>query len=443
MDRTNLHPLLAAVLFAVASATGLGAESAADRVAFFESKVRPVLVERCVGCQGPEKQKAGLRLDSLVALLRGGESGAAIDLDDADASNLVAAIRHESWEMPPDGKLPDDQIEAIVSWVKDGAAWTGSKPATELLAAGLPEMDDAEAAATGPKKRSKKGGITTEDHGYWAFRPVVRPAPPLLPSGDTLPAGLVGPVVHNPIDHFILAKLSEAGLEPVPEADRRALIRRLSFDLLGMPPTAADVESFVNDPSPDAYERLVDQLLGDPRYGERMARHWLDLSRYAESDGFRQDAFRPTAWRYRDYIVRAFNADMPYDQFIREQLAGDEISPDEPDAVAATGFLRQTPYEYNISDIDRSWTEVLNEVTDVTGDVFLAMGVGCARCHDHKFDPILQRDYYQLQSFFAALRWRDDVPLVAAGAVGLVPFTFHWWWPPGPTCTSQSNCSKF
>ena len=419
MIRHNLHCLLAAAVVATGSGTGLGAESAADRVAFFESKVRPVLVERCVGCHGPEKQKAGLRLDSLVGLLRGGESGAAIDLDDADASNLVAAIRHESWEMPPDGKLPDDQIEAIVSWVKDGAAWSGSKPAAELLAAGLPNMEDAEAAASGPKKRSMKGRISAEDRGYWAFRPVVRPALPTLPSGHTLPAGLARPIVHNAIDHFILAKLGKAGLEPVPEADRRVLIRRLSFDLLGMPPAAADVEAFVNDPSPDAYERLVDRLLGDPRYGERMARHWLDLGRYAESDGFRQDAFRPTAWRYRDYCVRAFNADMPYDQFIREQLAGDELSPNDPDAVAATGFLRQTPYEYNISDIDRSWTEVLNEVTDVTGDVFLAMGVGCARCHDHKFDPILQRDYYQLQSFFAALRWRDDVPLVAADAARL------------------------
>ena len=300
MIRHNLHCLLAAAVVATGSGTGLGAESAADRVAFFESKVRPVLVERCVGCHGPEKQKAGLRLDSLLGLLRGGESGAAIDLDDADASNLAAAIRHESWEMPPDGKLPDDQIEAIVSWVKDGAAWSGSKPAAELLAAGLPNMEDAEAAASGPKKRSMKGRISAEDRGYWAFRPVVRPALPTLPSGHTLPAGLARPIVHNAIDHFILAKLGEAGLEPVPEADRRVLIRRLSFDLLGMPPAAADVKALVNDPSPDAYERLVDRLLGDPRYGERMARHWLDLGRYAESDGFRQDAFRPTAWRYRD-----------------------------------------------------------------------------------------------------------------------------------------------
>jgi len=377
----------------------------ADDLRFFESNVRPVLVERCVGCHGPDKQKAGLRLDSLIGLLRGGESGPAIDLGDADASNLVAAIRHESWQMPPDGKLPDDQIDAIVAWVRRGAAWTGSQPAAELVAAGLP---DEGTAAIGPRKRSKKEGITAEDREFWAFRPVVRPEPPPIPPAT----GAARPLAHNAIDRFILARLAADGIEPVPEADRRTLIRRVFFDLVGLPPAPADVESFVNDPSNDAYDRLVDRLLADPRYGERMARQWLDVARYAESDGYRQDAFRPTAWRYRDYVVRAFNADMPYDRFVREQLAGDEIAPDDPDAVAATGFLRQTPYEYNIADIERSWADVLNEVTDVTGDVFLAMGVGCARCHDHKFDPILQRDYYQLQSFFAALRWRDDVPLV-------------------------------
>jgi mono/diheme cytochrome c family protein len=405
-----------AVLLACLAIPATAAPPDADDLRFFEAKVRPVLVERCVGCHGPDKQKAGLRLDNLVGVLRGGESGPAIDLADANASNLVAAIRHESWEMPPDGKLPDDQIDAIVAWVNRGAAWTGSPPAAELLAAGLPEADD-DPPATGPKKRFKKSGITAEDRGFWAFRPVVRPALPALPAGDSLPRELARPLVHNAVDHFILARLAAEGIEPVPEADRRTLIRRLFFDLVGMPPAPADVDSFVNDPSSDAYDRLVDRLLADPRYGERMARHWLDVARYAESDGYRQDAFRPTAWRYRDYVVRAFNADMPYDRFVREQLAGDEIAPDDPDAVAATGFLRQTPYEYNIADIERSWAEVLNEVTDVTGDVFLAMGVGCARCHDHKFDPILQRDYYQLQSFFAGLRWRDDVPLVTPAEV--------------------------
>jgi len=407
---------LAIVLAAAATATAPAADPAADDLRFFEERVRPVLAERCVGCHGPDRQKGGLRVDSLVGLLRGGESGPAIDLVDADASNLVAAIRHQSWEMPPDGRLPADQVEAIVGWLRRGAAWTGSRPAAELLAAGLPTLAPADTQSEAdPRQRSWKRGITPEDRDHWAFRPVIRPDVPAVPAGGPLPSGHPRPLAHNAIDHFILARLGEAGLAPVPEADRRTLIRRLSFDLLGLPPAADDVEAFVADSSPDAYERLVERMLSDPRYGERMARHWLDLARYAESDGFRQDAFRPTAWRYRDYVIRAFNADMPYDRFIREQLAGDELAADDPAAIAATGFLRQTPYEYNIADIERSWTEVLNEVTDVTGDVFLALGMGCARCHDHKFDPILQRDYYQLQSFFAALRWRDDVPLTATG----------------------------
>jgi len=194
-------------------------------------------------------------------------------------------------------------------------------------------------------------------------------------------------------------------------------VRRLFFDLLGVPPEPADVASFVADESPGAYERLVDRLLADPRYGERQARHWLDLARYAESDGFRQDAFRPTAWRYRDWCIEAFNADMPFDRFVKAQLAADELFPADPAMAAATGFLRQTPYEYNQVDVETQRREILNEVTDVTADVFLAMGMGCARCHDHKYDPILQRDYFALQAFFTPLVWQDDRPVAAAAAV--------------------------
>jgi len=371
---------------------------------FFERHVRPVLTTRCGSCHGADKQQGGLRLDSLVGLLRGGDSGPAIEPGKPAASNLVAAIRHESWEMPPDGRLADAEIAAITRWIAEGAAWPGEKPAATLLAEGLPESDGAE--RSGPRPRSWKDGVTDADRGHWAYQPVRRPALPAEPRTLAAP--------RHPVDLFIDARLAASGIDPVAEADRRTLVRRLSFDLLGLPPSPAEIEAFVADPSPGAYERLVERMLADPRYGERFARHWLDVARYAESDGYRQDAFRPTAWRYRDYCVRAFNADMPYDRFVREQLAGDELAPHDPDAVAATGFLRQTPYEYNQADIERSWTDVLNEVTDVTGDVFLAMGMGCARCHDHKFDPIRQRDYYQLQSFFAALGWRDDVPLVPA-----------------------------
>jgi hypothetical protein len=383
--------------------------------AFFEEKVRPVLVNRCLSCHGDTKQKAGLRLDSLVGMLRGGESGAAIVPGEPDESNLVMAVRHDGWEMPPDGKLPDAEIEAIAEWVRQGAPWPGSKTAAELLAEGLPEPDEeAEAEPLfGPPQRKQKSVITDADRSYWAYQPVRRPDVPPRPAGEGLRDGLLRAEMKSPVDAFILAKLAAQGIEPVAEADRETLARRLFFDLLGVPPEPADVASFIADPSPSAYERLVDRLLADPRYGERQARHWLDLARYAESDGFRQDAFRPTAWRYRDWCIEAFNADMPFDRFVKAQLAADESFAADPAMAAATGFLRQTPYEYNQVDVETQRREILNEVTDVTADVFLAMGMGCARCHDHKYDPILQRDYFALQAFFTPLVWKDDQTVAA------------------------------
>ena len=205
------------------------------------------------------------------------------------------------------------------------------------------------------------------------------------------------------------------------------LIRRATFDLHGLPPTPAEVEAFVDDTSPDAYEKLIDRLLASPRYGERWGRHWLDLVRYAESDGFKQDAYRPNAWPYRDYVIQSFNDDKPYDRFVTEQLAGDEIAPGDPDALVATGYLRHGVYEYNQRDVPKQWSQMLNDVTDVTGDAFLGLSMGCARCHDHKFDPILQADYYRLQAFFApdaaarrSARWRrpSEQPAVRRSQLG-------------------------
>lgn len=366
----------------------------------FENRVRPVLVERCSRCHGDREQKGGLRVDGLVALLRGGDSGPALVPGDPGASLLVAAIRHDGPEMPPDGKLADGAIAAIEAWIGAGAPWPGMPTAAELIAAGLPADDVA--PATGPRPRSWRDGITATDREHWAYRPLARPDVPGLPEGTTAAA-------VNPIDHFLLAELANAGLQPAPPAEPEVLVRRLFLDLLGVPPTPADTEAFVVDPSPEAYDRLVERLLTDRRRGERQARRWLDLARYAESDGYRQDAFRPTAWRYRDFVVDAFNTHMPFDRFVQWQLAGDELAPGDPAALVATGFLRQTPYEYNQVDAVGQWTTILNEVTDVAGDVFLAMGMGCARCHDHKFDPIRQVDYYRLQAFFAPLDWRDGV----------------------------------
>ncbi|MFM9114578.1 MAG: DUF1549 domain-containing protein, partial [Planctomycetota bacterium] len=260
-------------------------------------------------------------------------------------------------------------------------------------------------------------GLTAEDRAWWASQPLAAPIPPATPT----PRWSL-----SPIDRFIAARLEqEQGqghgqehghekLQPAPAADKATLLRRLAFDLTGLAPTAEQCDDYLADEQPDAYERQVDRLLASPRHGERWARHWLDLVRYAESDGFKQDDYRPHAWHYRDYVIKSLNADKPYDQFIREQLAGDELAPNDDEAQVATGFLRHWIYEYNQRDVRSQWTNILNDVTDVTADVFLAMGLGCARCHDHKDDPLLQRDYFRLQAFFAPLVPRDDRSLATA-----------------------------
>jgi hypothetical protein len=228
----------------------------------------------------------------------------------------------------------------------------------------------------------------------WAFKPVTRPAVPKV--GDA-----------SPVDAFLLAKLRAAGLGYAPPADRATFVRRATFDLHGLPPTPEEVDAFVRDERKDAYERLIDRLLASPRFGERAAVWWLDLARYAESDGFKADDPRPNAWRYRDYVIRSFNADKPYDRFVREQLAGDELYPGNPDALVATGFLRHFPDEYNAVNLEQRRQEILNDITDTTGAALLGLTVGCAKCHDHKTDPVTQADYYRLQAFFAGYRPTD------------------------------------
>jgi hypothetical protein len=245
-------------------------------------------------------------------------------------------------------------------------------------------------------------GFSAEDRAYWAFQPIRRQEPPQVRNAAWC---------RNPVDAFIVARLEESGLEPADEADKLTLLRRVTLDLHGLPPTLAEQERFLADDSPGAYGRLVDRLLASPRYGERWGRHWLDLARYAESDGFYTDAERKEAWRYRDWVVRSLNEDKPYDRFVREQLAGDEVFPWDPDALVATGFLRHFPYSENFQDTFRQRDAILADITDVVGQVFLGLTFGCARCHDHKFDPILQRDYYRLQAFFAPLALLAEQPL--------------------------------
>ena len=237
--------------------------------------------------------------------------------------------------------------------------------------------------------------FTQDQLAWWSYQPVRQPAVPKAGAGWAA----------NEIDHFIARKFAEQKLTPAGPAAKRALIRRVTLDLTGLPPTPEQVTAFLKDPSPDAYVKLVDRLLTSPRYGERQASFWLDLVRYADSDGYRADHFRPEAWRYRDYVINSFNTDKPYDRFVREQLAGDEIDPGNRDALIATMFMRHWIYEHNQRDVEFQWAEVLADVTNVTADAFLGLGMQCARCHDHKFDPILQKDYYGMQAVFAGLRY--------------------------------------
>ena len=379
---------LAAVATSLRAATP---EPSPEQVKFFEEKVRPILAENCYKCHGSKDQKGKLRLDLRELALAGGESGEVIIPGRPDKSLLVEAVKWESLEMPPTGKLSESQIATLTEWIKLGAP-----------------MPKDHGSGSGVELR-KARGITDLDRQWWAFQPIQRPTLPPIHNPQS--------AIRNPIDAFIGAALAREGLTPAPEADRRTLIRRVTWDLVGLPPTPAEIDVFLADERPDAYERLVDRLLASPQHGEQWARHWLDLVRYAESDGYKQDAYRPEAWRYRDYVIRSLNADKPYSRFVLEQLAGDEALPGDPDAIIATMYLRLGIYEYNQRDVRNQWSIILNDVTDVTADVMLGMGMSCARCHDHKFDPILQKDYYRLQAFFAPLLWRENVPAATEAEV--------------------------
>ncbi len=379
---SRLPCIVATLCTVIAVQTSVTTGSEPEEARFFELEVRPLLVEHCVKCHGPDKQKGGLRVDELGTLLTGGESGPALVPGHPELSLLIEAINYESYEMPPGGKLNDEQIEVLTTWVRTGARWPGADPARSV--------------------RSTEATFSEEDRQFWSFQPLRDVAPPAVPED----AGWA----TNGIDRFILSALHDAELSPAEPAPPSSLIRRLYLDVVGLPPTPQQVDEFLSDPSDQNYFRIVDRLLESPGYGEHAAHYWLDLVRYADSDGYKADGFRPDAWRYRDYVIQAFNDDMPYDRFLLEQLAGDEIAPEDPQALAATGFLRHGIYEYNQRDAYTQRQDMLNDITDTTADVFLGLGMGCARCHDHKFDPLLQRDYYRLQAFFAGLSFRDDVP---------------------------------
>ncbi|MBI1913373.1 MAG: PSD1 domain-containing protein [Planctomycetes bacterium] len=334
----------------------------------FQRDIKPILAKTCLTCHGPEKQRGGLRLDSRKAALEGGNSGPVLKPGDAASSRLlfIVAGLDADLQMPPKGRTPltPREVGLLRAWVDQGLKWT-----------------DEGTVATQSRKA---------DH--WAFRAPKRPPPPTVRNAAW---------VHNDLDRFILARLEKEGLSPSPEADRATLIRRLSLDLLGLPPTPAEVDAFVRDPRPDAYEHLVDRLLASPHYGERWARHWLDLARYADSDGYEKDTGRPFAWRWRDWVINALNRDLPYDEFVIEQLAGDLLPKATRDQKVATGFHRNTLTNREGGvDQEQYRVEAVVDRVNTTAKVLLGITLGCAQCHDHKYDPFSQREYYQFFAFF-------------------------------------------
>jgi len=383
--------------------------------AHFQDKVWPLLDSRCISCHGPDKVKGGLRLDSREATLRGGDSGPALVPGKPADSLLLQAVLHarKDLEMPPKEKLTPQDIAVLERWISEGVPWpqVEKAPAQPAIAPGE-HLGDAWSDPRNPIVRIFGG----QRLDLWSLKRVAPVEPPPLRNPHS--------AIRNPIDRFIAAKLAGKHLSPSPEADRRTLIRRLAFDLTGLPPTLAEVEDFQRDDAPDAYERLVDRLLSSPRYGEHQARLWLDVIRYSDSNGFDWDEFRKEAWRFRDYAIRAFNADKPFDQFIREQLAGDELldrapaTPAEQDLLIATGYLRLGPQDNSaplFNEQSRARAEFMADLTETTGSAFLGLTFSCCRCHDHKYDPISQADHFRLRAFFEPVKHADDTPLDLAG----------------------------
>ena len=332
----------------------------------FVRDIQPLLAKHCVSCHGPDAQEGGLRLHSRAAAMAGGDQGQAIVPGKSANSRLIALVtgqNDDGLQMPPDDPLPAGEIGLLKRWIDEGAIWPDSAAGDEPI---------------------------RSDH--WAFQPIARPAPPQVKQTDW---------VQNPIDHFVLAPLEAQNLKPSSPADRHTLIRRVYLDLLGLPPTPAEVQAFISDTGPGAYERLVDRLLASPHYGERWGRHWLDLARYADSDGYEKDRARPYAWRYRQWVIEALNANMPFDQFTIKQLAGDLLRDATVQDKVATGFHRNTLTNRE-GGIDREEDRVKQTIdrTNTTGAVWLGLTVGCAQCHSHKYDPFTQREYYGLYAFF-------------------------------------------
>jgi mono/diheme cytochrome c family protein len=375
--------------------------SRAQAERLFAVEVFSLLEAKCFGCHGGDAQdiKGGFDLRSRRTAFQGGESGvAALVAGDPEGSPLYLAIRWDGLEMPPkeSDRLTPAQIEAVRRWISGGAPWPDATRRKQLasnwsVACGIPVPTS--------------GGLSEEwtnrlyrPEDLWAYQPLVQPEVPWSHAGGS----------GNAVDAFVNRKLADAGIEPAPRADKRTLIRRVAYDLTGLPPTPEEIADFLADESHTAFCDLVERLLASPRYGEQWGKHWLDVVRYADTSGFSNDYVRPNAWRYRDYVIRAFNADKPYDEFIREQIAGDELDPTDVENLIAVGFLRMGPWEHtsmSVATVTRQ--QFLDDITNHVGEVFLGHALRCASCHDHKFDPIPTRDYYRLQAVFAPVQFAD------------------------------------
>ncbi len=364
-----------------------------EQSAFFETKVRPVLADNCYKCHSEKKQAGNLRVDSLAALLKGGDFGPSLVPGDPEKSKLVEAIRYhnDDLQMPPAGKMKQPDIDAIVEWVKMGAPWPNAGGAGEA-----------------PKTVAKVWTITPQQRAFWSLQPIKKVALPVVKDKAW---------IKSPIDNFILARLEAAGLQPAPPADRRTLIRRAYFDLVGLAPTPEEVDAFLNDKAPDAYAKVVDKLLASPQYGERWGRRWLDVARYADSNGLDENTAFGNAWRYRDYVIAALNKDKPYNEFVKEQIAGDLMPTDDPmlrnDRLTATAFMSLGAKVLAEPDKPKFAMDIVDEQIDTTTKAVLGLTVACARCHDHKFDPISTKDYYAIAGIFKSTRTMVNLNTVA------------------------------
>ena len=378
--------------------------TAEDGAGYFRDKVQPLFARRCTSCHNDALRFSAFSLDSAEGLKNGGLHGPVVKAGDPAASRMYRRVaRLEKPYMPMDGDpLTDDEVAVIRKWIELGTPWPEDPNARKAA-------NSEQARLEAMKALENRRVITDKDRQWWSFQKPVRLA---------VPTPKAKPASANPIDAFILARLEEKGLKPAPAASKRTLVRRLYFDLIGLPPRPEEVEAFLADASADAWPKLIDRLLDSERYGERWGRHWLDVARYADSDGYEYDMLRPYSWRYRDYVIRAFNQDKPYDRFIREQVAGDELPDRDYDSLTALGFLRNGPFigDMVLMQNEQTRQDELDDIVSTTGSAFLGLTVGCARCHDHKFDPILQRDYYRMVAVFAP-GLRKDLPLAPQSLV--------------------------